>query len=193
MVEVSEIYRNLPRLETPRLVLRPVTLDDLEDMFAYSSDEQVTRFLRWGPHRTLADTESYLREVLREYEEGKDGPWGIEYRETGKVIGSIHLMAINLTHSKAEIGFVLSRSYWNRGLASEALTKVLEYSFESIRLNRIEAFCLVENRDGIGVVKKVGMKQEGTLREYLFQKGALRDFDLYAMLKRDYEERKAAA
>jgi ribosomal-protein-alanine N-acetyltransferase len=70
---------------------------------------------------------------------------------------------------------------------------VLEYSFESIRLNRIEAFCLVENRDGIGVVKKVGMKQEGTLREYLFQKGALRDFDLYAMLKRDYEERKAAA
>ena len=76
---------------------------------------------------------------------------------------------------------------------SEALTRVLEYSFESIGLNRIEGFCLVDNRAGIGVMEKVGMKQEGVLREYLFQKGAFRDFGVYSMLKRDYEGRQAAA
>jgi ribosomal-protein-alanine N-acetyltransferase len=193
VIKVGEIYKNLPRLETTRLILRKMTMDDLQDVFAYSSDEEVTCFLRWGPHRTLEETESYIREVLREYEEGKDGPWGIEYRQTGRVIGSIHLMAISAQHSKAEIGFVLSRSYWNRGLMSEALTRVLEYSFESIGLNRIEGFCLTDNQAGIGVMEKVGMKQEGVLREYLFQKGAFRDFSVYSMLKRDYEEGRVTA
>jgi ribosomal-protein-alanine N-acetyltransferase len=70
----SGVYKHLPRLETPRLILRKVTLDDLEDMFAYSSDEEATRFLRWGPHKTLAETASYLREVLRQYERDQDGP-----------------------------------------------------------------------------------------------------------------------
>ena len=192
MIEVSEIYKNLPGLETPRLTLRKVTMGDLEDMFAYSSDEEVTRFLRWGPHRAVEETESYIREVMREYKEGKDGPWGIEYKETGRMVGSIHLMAISAQHSKAQIGFVLSRSYWNRGLMSEALTRVLEYSFESIGLNRIEGFCLVDNRAGIRVMEKSGMKQEGVLREYLFQKGTFRDFGVYSMLKRDYEGGRAA-
>ena len=186
MIKVNEIYKNLPGLETPRLILRKVALDDLEDVFAYSSDGEVTRFLRWGPHRTLEETESYIREVLREYDEGRDGPWAVEHRQTGRVVGSVHLMAISAQHSKAEIGFVLSRSHWNRGLISEALTRVLEYSFESIGLNRIEGFCLLDNRAGIGVLEKVGMKREGVLREYLFQKGALRDFVVYSMLKRDY-------
>jgi hypothetical protein len=72
-------------------------------------------------------------------------------------------MNISAQHSKAEIGFVLSRPYWNKGLMSEALTSVLEYSFEHIRLNRIEGSCLVDNRAGIAVLEKVGMKREGLL------------------------------
>jgi ribosomal-protein-alanine N-acetyltransferase len=67
VIKVSEIYRDLPRLETTHLILRTVTMGDLEDMFAYSSDEEVTRFLRWGAHRALEETESYIREVLREW------------------------------------------------------------------------------------------------------------------------------
>ena len=101
-------------------------------------------------------------------------------------------MAISAQHSKAEIGFVLSRPYWNKGLISEALTSVLEYSFEHIGLNRIEGFCLVDNRAGIAVLEKVGMKREGQLRDYLFQKESFRDFVVYAMLKREYQERREA-
>jgi ribosomal-protein-alanine N-acetyltransferase len=193
VIKVNEIYRNLPILETNRLILRKVTMDDLQDVFAYSSDDEVTRFLRWGPHTTLEETESYIHEVLREYREGDDGPWGVEYKQIGRVVGNIHLMAISAQHSKAEIGFVLSRSYWNRGLISEALTRVLGYVFESIGLNRIEGFCLVDNRAGIRVMEKVGMRQEGILREYLVQKGAFRDFSVHSMLRRDYESGQAAA
>ena len=189
-MKVREIYRNLPRLETARLILRAVTMGDVEDIFAYSSDEEVTRFLRWGPHRTREDTESYVREVLREYKEGADGPWGVEYRETGRVIGSLHLMNLSAQHRKAEIGFALSRSYWNRGLMSEAVARVLKYSFEQIGLNRIEGFPLVENWAGIRVIEKVGMQREGVLRGYQFQKGAFRDFVVYAMLRHQYPKRR---
>ena len=73
-------------------------------------------------------------------------------------------------HSKVDFGFVLSSSYWNRGPMSEALTRALEHSFESIGLNRIEGFCLVDIRVGIRIMEKVGMEQEEVLREYLFQK-----------------------
>jgi ribosomal-protein-alanine N-acetyltransferase len=113
MIKVNEIYKNLPRLETPHFILRKMTVDDLQDMFAYSSDEEVTRFLRWGPHRTLEETECYIREVLREYEEGQDGPWGIEYRQTGRVVGSIHLMAISAQLSLTVVYWATrSRMVW---------------------------------------------------------------------------------
>jgi ribosomal-protein-alanine N-acetyltransferase len=99
-------------------------------------------------------------------------------------------MNLSTQHSKAEIGFVLSRSYWHRGLMSEAVARVLKYSFEHIGLNRIEGFPLVENRAGIRVLEKAGMQREGMLRGYLFQKGAFRDFVVCAMLRHEYQKRR---
>ena len=60
MIKASKFYKNLPRLETPRQILRSVTMDDLGDIYAYASDEEVCRFLRWGPHKTLEETEISL-------------------------------------------------------------------------------------------------------------------------------------
>ncbi len=185
-IEVAELYRSLPRLDTRRLVLRKLAPDDLQDVFAYASDPEVTQHLRWGPHRTQGETKAYLDQVLQEYQTGQDGHWGMEYKDTGRLIGSIHLMALSARHRKAEIGFVLSRTHWNRGLATEALRCVLVYSFETVGLNRLEGLCLVENHAAKRVLEKVGMVREGLLRESLFQKGAFRDFELYAILRRDH-------
>ena len=186
MIEIAEPYRSLRRLETQRLVLRKIEPDDLQDLFAYASDPEVTRHLRWGPHRTLGETEAYLDQVLRQYQTGLAGPWGMEYKDTGKLVGSIHLMGVSAQHRKGEIGFALSRAYWNKGLATEALKRVLAYSFETIGLNRLEGLCAVENHAARRVLEEVGMVREDLLRECLFQKGAFRDFELYAILKRDY-------
>ena len=186
---MQDVYRNLPRLETERLILRKLTLDDLEDVYAYSSDEKVTRFLRWGPHTAVGQTESYIREVQQEYQEGRDGPWGIEHRASSRVVGAIHLMDIRVRHRRAEIGFLLSKAYWRRGLMVEALQRVLKYAFEDVGLNRIGAFCLADNLAGMRVLEKAGMLKEGMLREYAFQKGALWDFYVYSILRCDWEER----
>jgi ribosomal-protein-alanine N-acetyltransferase len=182
-VTARDLYRNLPRLETARLILRKATESDVSDVFAYSSDAEVTRYLRWGPHQTLAETEDYVNEVLAGYREGLDGPWLMEHKHNHTVIGHIHLMEINAQHRKAQVGFVLSKSYWNQGIATEALRKALEFSFDRLELNRVEGLCLIDNRAAARVMEKAGMKKEGELREYLFQKGALWDFCMYSMLR----------
>jgi ribosomal-protein-alanine N-acetyltransferase len=105
----------------------------------------------------LAETERYIGQVLQQYREGCDGPRAIERRATGRVIGSIHLMLVQPAHRKAEIGFVLSKLHWGQGLAPEALASVLAYSLGPLGLNRVEGFCLVENRAGLRVMEKAGM------------------------------------
>jgi ribosomal-protein-alanine N-acetyltransferase len=183
---VKKIYQDLPRLETRRLILRKTIRKDIPDIFVYSSDAEVTRYLRWGPHQTLADTEKYIQGVLDDYHEGRDGPWMIELRNTHTVIGHIHLMEINIQHSKAEVGFVLARSYWYQGIMTEALNAVLEYSFVELGLNRVEAWCISQNRTAARVLEKVGMTKEGELRDYLYQKGVFWDFCVYAMLRESF-------
>jgi [ribosomal protein S5]-alanine N-acetyltransferase len=178
---IDNFYRELPRLETARLILRKATKNDVSDIFAYASDAQVTRYLRWGPHQVLGDTENYINEVLSQYRTGQDGPWFIEYKQNSHIIGQIHLMDISIQHSKAQVGFVLSRDYWHRGFATEALRKVLEYSL-GIGLNRVEGLCISDNRAAARVMEKAGMKEEGELREYLFQKEKLWDFLVYSIL-----------
>jgi ribosomal-protein-alanine N-acetyltransferase len=182
---IQDFYRNLPRLETPRLVLRKATPSDVPDVFAYASDPNVTRYLRWGPHQTQKETENYLNEVLVEYRHGLDGPWLIEHQGNQAVIGQIHLMEINPQHRKAQAGFVLSKSYWNQGMMTEALKEVLAYAFDRLGLNRVEGLCICENRAAARVMEKAGMRKEGELREYLFRKGAFWDFSIYAILRRE--------
>jgi ribosomal-protein-alanine N-acetyltransferase len=182
---VSGLYRNLPRLVTARLLLRKAALGDVPDICAYSSDADVTRYLRWGPHKTLAQTDAYVREVLEQYQEGLDGPWVMEHRQDHTVIGHIHLMDIDPRHRRAQVGFLLLRSYWNQGLATEALREVLEYSLGGLGLNRVEGLCISENRAAARVMEKAGMKREAELRDYAFQKGALWDFTMYSILRRD--------
>jgi len=182
MIDVRGFYQALPILETERLVLRPFTLADAPDIFEYNSDPAVTDFLFWGPHKKLQETEEYLNWVLQQYETGEDGPWGIEWRETGKIIGNIHLMDMDAKHCKAEVGFVLARAYHNQGIITEALKAVLNFALGELGLNRVEGFCAVDNLASAAVMRKAGMKREGRMRQYLFQKGAFRDFYVYSKL-----------
>jgi ribosomal-protein-alanine N-acetyltransferase len=186
--EVIDFYQNLPQLEMKQFLLRKVTKDDVLDIFSYASDEKITRYLRWGPHLIVEDTRDYVNEVLTQYEIGQDGPWGIEYKPKNAVIGHIHLMEIDTQHNKAQVGFVLARAYWNQGIMTEVLRKILSLSLTELGLNRVEGICIEENRAAKQVLEKAGMKREGKLREYLFQKGQYWGFSVYAILQKEYQK-----
>ncbi len=175
-----------PTLETERLVLRKMTLDDAGAVFAYASDPEVTRYVSWETHRSLEDSRAFLELVARKYEGGGEPDWGIVYKGDGRFVGTCGFVNWSPEHARAEMGYVLHRDYWGRGLMVEAVRAMIRFGFGRMDLNRIEARCIAENAVSTRVMEKAGMTYEGTLRQREFLKGAYRDMKLYAILRREY-------
>lgn len=184
----EQFFDSLRYLETRRLILRRMTLRDAPDMFEYSRDPLVARHVLWDAHRSIGQTRSYIRSVLHNYRAGKPASLAIEYKSEGKVIGTIGFMWYDEDSRSAEVGYSLSRQYWNQGLMTEALAKLIEYGFTQLRLNRIEAQHETGNPSSGRVMRKVGMLHEGTLRQRLYNKGRFVDMELYALLRQDYSQ-----
>jgi ribosomal-protein-alanine N-acetyltransferase len=183
----ERIFADLPEIETQRLLLRKMRLEDAEAMFAYASDPKVTRYVPWDTHRSIEDSESFLTFAIEGYEKGDFGGWGVVLKDSGVFIGTCGLDAgYAPEHARAELGYVLSREHWGKGLMPEAVRAVIAFGFVRIGLNRVEARCIAENTASARVMEKAGMTYEGTLREREFIKGAYRDMKLYSILRREY-------
>ncbi len=180
---------DLPTIETDRLILRKMTLGDADAVFAYASDPEVTRYVIWDAHRTIEDSRAFLDLTARGYESGADPAWGIVYKGDHRFVGTCGFASLEPEHARAEIGYVISREYRGRGLASEAVRAMIRFGYERMNLNRIEARCIAENAASARVMQKAGMTYEGTLRQREFIKGAYRDMELYAILKSEYRLR----
>src|SRR5487761_1026401 len=126
-------------IETARLLIRPFTAGDLEDLFAIQARADVARYLYWEPR-----TRSQVREVLRQRippppmdADGQVLDLAAELRESGVVIGSLVLLLRSLEHHQGEIGFVFHPDYHGRGLAQEGARVLLRLGFEELGLHRI--------------------------------------------------------
>ncbi|GIN73699.1 alanine acetyltransferase [Bacillus sp. J14TS2] len=177
----QEIFE-MPVLETERLRLRKLKETDVEDVFYYGSDAEVSRYVTWDRHQTIIDTKRFLEFAKGRYAEKQVAPWGIEWKETGKIIGTIDFIWWNPKHRSAEIGYVLSRDFWGRGIMTEAAKEVIRFGFEEMDLMRIQARCLVENIGSSRVMEKAGMSFEGILRKAMFTKGKHWDIKIYSIL-----------
>ncbi len=179
------IFTQLPTLETERLILRPLRMSDARDLFAYASDPQVSRHVLWETHESLSHSRQFLRAAIRQYRRGQPSSFAIALKDSGRMIGTIGFMWINVEYKSAEVGYSLSREYWNRGIMTEALRRVVAFGFEELRLNRIEAQHETDNPASGRVMAHAGMQYEGTLRQRLKNKGRFVDVALYAILRGD--------
>ena len=168
-----------------RLRLRKLTMRDARDVFAYSRDPEVARHVLWDAHRSIGESRAYIRYMQRKYRMGEAASWGIEWKESGRIIGTIGFMWIHFEHASAEVGYSLARDMWGQGIMTEALREVIRYAFETLRLNRVEAIHEVDNPASGAVMRKCGMRHEGCLRQKLRNKGRYVDVDLYAILRAD--------
>ncbi|MCM3724272.1 GNAT family N-acetyltransferase [Neobacillus cucumis] len=185
-MEIEKIYGNLPILETERLILRKVTLDDAEDIFSYGANEEVTKYVTWNTHKTLSDTKEFIDIILNRYKNSQVAPWGIEYKDNGKLIGTIDFVWWEPNHKIAEIGYVISQDYWGNGLTTEAAKEVIKFGFEKMNLVRIQARCFVENIGSARVMEKTGMSFEGIIRKGIFVKGKHQDINMYSILEEEF-------
>jgi [ribosomal protein S5]-alanine N-acetyltransferase len=186
LMQIEEVYADLPRLETDRLILRKITLDDAEDMFAYGSIDEVTTYVTWNKHQTLADTKQFIDFILGQYENKRIAPWGIELKETGRLIGTIDFVSWNTNHKISEIGYVITPDCWGNGITTEAAKELIKFGFSKMDLVRIQARCFTENIGSERVMEKAGMTFEGIIRKGMLVKGKHQDLKMYSILLEEY-------
>ena len=180
----------LPVLETERLKLRPLRMSDARDLFDYAKDPEVCRHVLWRAHTSISDSRTFIRDVHRQYRSGFPGSFAIEFKENGRMIGTIGYMWLSSEYRSCEIGYSLSRRYWNQGIMTEALAEVIRYTFSTLHINRIEAMHEVDNPASGRVMKKAGMQYEGTMRQRIRNKGHFSDVCMYSILASDIKTKK---
>jgi len=153
--------RALPdHLETRRLRLRAPRVDDAEALFAtYTQDPDVSRYMIWTPHERVEETREYIDRSIVEWTAGTSLPYVITTRE-GAPIGMIEA---RLRATFAEIGYVLARAYWRRGLMPEAIGVVTDALLANPRFFRVQAMCDVDNVGSARVLEESGFVREGRL------------------------------
>jgi ribosomal-protein-alanine N-acetyltransferase len=182
--QLSEV----PRLETERLILRKITLNDAEDIFEYAHQSEVSEFLLWSPHQTIQDSINFIKFAEEKFLRNEWIIFGIELKEEKKLIGTIDIRDWMGINNCAETGYVISKTYWNKGITTEALRAVIKFCFEELQSNRLEAHCEEENIGSWHVMQKCSMKYEGTLREKVYVKEKYRSMKMYSILKSEYKK-----
>jgi len=185
----EDVFSNFPTLETERLILRKLRLEDAKDLFEYASDKEVTKYVTWEPHKSIEDSINLIKFTHERYEKREGIIWGIVCKENKKVIGTCDISPVT-KHFRAEIAYALSRDYWGKGIMTEAVKEAIRFGFEKMNLNRIQAMCIPENIGSYRVMEKVGMKYEGLIREYMYIKGKFQDLKLYSILRIEYFDQK---
>ena len=154
------------RIETERLVLREARLDDAQAMFDnWASDPEVTKYLTWPTHGSVDVTKQIAESWVKGYEQENFYLWMIELKEIGQPIGSISVVNMDDRVEKAEIGYCMGRNWWHKGIMTEALRAVMDFLFDDVGVNRIEARHDPRNPHSGGVMRKCGLKYEGTSRQ----------------------------
>lgn len=175
------------KLETERLILRRAKLEDID--YAYTNwvtDSEVTKFLRWKPHKDIEETKKIFTNWIKEYENIKNYNWIIELKEIKEPIGNIAVVSSNDKTQLVHIGYALGRSWWNNGIMTEALKRLIKFFFEDIQVNRIESMLDPENISSEKVLKKSGMKKEGILRKFDWNNQGIVDAVYYSVIAEDY-------
>lgn len=176
-------------IETPRLLLRPFVPEDADAMFRnWASNPEVTKYLTWPPHGSVEITQALLTHWIDCYQNKDFYQWAIVMKDAGpEPIGSISVVDQNDQVKKAEIGYCLGSPWWHQGITSEALKAVMGFLFHQVGMNRVEARHDPRNPNSGYVMKKCGMKYEGTLRQSDLNNQGLCDACLYALLADEFE------
>jgi ribosomal-protein-alanine N-acetyltransferase len=174
-----------PIITTHRLKLRPPEISDAAAIFqGYAQDPEVTRYLIWRPHRSLAETEDFLRGGIAAWQAGIDLSWVITRLADNAVIGM--LAARPDGQHAVSLGYVLARAAWGHGYTTEAVRAVIEAAWARPEIFRVWATCDVDNPASARVMEKAGMQREGRLARHTVHPNVSpepRDVYLYAITR----------
>jgi len=191
MDRVAE-FRKFPEIRTKRLVLREPTMKDAKWYLEHFSRPETVRGQGFPAPKNIGVARSELRQYMVDLYRKRMGFRWIILLKDGKIpVGSVgfYKWSPSADH-QAEMGYDLDREYWGRGIMTEAMKAVIDFGFKRMKLNRVEVFIMPRNRRSIRLVKSLGFKKEGVLRQRSFDEfGDYSDDALFSLLRSEWESR----
>ncbi|WP_134738503.1 GNAT family protein [Nocardioides sp. 503] len=175
-----------PHLQTARLRLRPFVDADADALYALHSNAHVLRYWDSPPWTDRSRLERFLASCRQVEAEGTGARLVLEHASDGAFLGWIGLTHWDATHHKASLGYVLAEAAWGHGYATEAARAVLQWAFDTLGLNRVQAETDTRNLASARVLEKLGFVHEGTLREDCVVDGDLSDSWVFGLLRREW-------
>ncbi len=147
------------QIKTDRLVLRPLAISDLETVYRYASDWENTRYMIWLPSQSREETAEFLARAAKEWE--KDAPAFFEFAIVfqGLPVGAVSV-SLDEERKTGELGWILDKRYWKRGIATEAASAIRDFAFRTLKVEKCTAHCDDRNAASFRVMEKIGMKLE---------------------------------
>ncbi len=188
-------FRKFPEIRTKRLLLRQPSMKDAEWYLGHFSRPEVVRGGGCPAPREIGAAREELRKYMVDlYRKRLGFRWIITIKGEGRPIGSLGFYkwapSTDWRH-QAEMGYDLVREQWGKGIMTEAMKAVIDFGFEKMELNRIEVFIMLRNKRSIKMIKNLGFKREGLLRQRYFDEfGNFTDDVLFSMLRTDWKEKR---
>ncbi|HTW20617.1 MAG TPA: GNAT family N-acetyltransferase [Mycobacteriales bacterium] len=177
-----------PTLHTARLRLRPFADDDAEALFALQSNARVLRYWDAPPWTERARAERFIANCWQQAAEGTAARLAMDRESDGTFIGWCSLTKWNPEYRSASLGYCLDEPAWGQGFATEAARALLQWAFDTLDLNRVQAETDTRNLASARVLEKLGFVREGTLREDCIVSGEVSDSWVFGLLRRDWAE-----
>jgi ribosomal-protein-alanine N-acetyltransferase len=177
-----------PTLETPRLLLRPVTDADIDAIFAACSSPTLTAYTLFDTHPDRATSAVFVQQYARpNYAQGIPDPLAICWKDDPDTLigctGGRH--GGSACNKCLEVGYWVAEPHWGKGVAVEAVRALVPYLFADHSAERVQAHCMAPNVSSARVLEKAGFAFEGTLRRAVFRRGQFHDIRLYSVVRGD--------
>jgi RimJ/RimL family protein N-acetyltransferase len=152
-------------IETPRMLLRPPVMVDLDNLAEIYRDPEVMRYRLFSQPPSLKQTHEFLKSYLAHWEQHGFGRWATIYKANQRLIGHCGLEYVT-SLDEVEVNYLLAREYWGRGLATESAIALLRYGFETLQFDQLVALAKPENLASLRVMEKIGMQYEKNIQLY---------------------------
>ncbi len=170
-----------PVLTTKRLLLRPFEISDAATVQKLAGDPKIYEMTTNIPHPYQGGmAETWIKSRLEEFQKGNGVFLGITLISSNELIGCISLGA-NPAHNRAELGYWIGVPYWNKGYCTEAAREIAKYGFNTLGYQKITSSHLEKNPMSGKVMQKIGMKQEGFLKNHILKDGKYNNLILYGI------------
>lgn len=180
----------LPIIATERILLRELTDDDVPALFEIFSHPEVMRYWSSPPLKSTAQARALLEHIRESFRKQDLFQWGIALQNENHIIGTCTLAQLDASNRRAEIGYVLARTYWGQGLMHQALPALVDFAFTTLMLNRIEADVDPRNAASLRLLERLGFQREGLLRERWIVGDEIQDSVLLGLLRREWTGRR---